>query len=272
MTAIAFRQNTGHDIGPGAGDDIGDVGVENPSHDLRSRTATDPWVAVLAHELRGPLGAVLMSLDELRPACDAEPDARLARESAERGSRQMARVIEDVLELCRGGLPPAGEEQQPPPADVPAAVAGAVAAARPLMTARGHQLSVRLCPRLPAVEARGSRLEQVLTNLLVNAAKFTDPGGHICLTAEATADGGTIVMRVSDDGIGMSSNLLPRVFDAGRRGPASGHGDAPAGLGLGLALVKSLVELHGGTVTAHSQGIGHGSEFVVRLPARRWPC
>ncbi|MDB5294816.1 MAG: Chemotaxis protein methyltransferase CheR, partial [Phycisphaerales bacterium] len=107
-------------------------------------------------------------------------------------------------------------------------------------------------------------VEQVLTNLLVNAAKFTDPGGHVRLTAEATAGG--VVVRVCDNGRGIPPDLLPWVFDAYRRGPAASG--TPVGLGLGLALVKSLVEIQGGQVSAHSDGLGLGSEFVVRLPAR----
>ena len=107
------------------------------------------------------------------------------------------------------------------------------------------------------------RLEQVLANLLANAAKFTDPGGHIRLTAEAEA--GQVVLRVRDNGRGIAPDLLPRVFDPFRQGPDPGT--TARGLGIGLALVKSLVELHGGSVAAHSDGPGTGTEFIVRLPA-----
>jgi signal transduction histidine kinase len=108
------------------------------------------------------------------------------------------------------------------------------------------------------------RLEQVLNNLLANAAKFTDRGGHIRLTAEAEA--GRIVLRVRDNGRGIVPGLLPRVFDLFRQGPGPGD-KGPVGLGIGLALVKSLVELHGGSVAACSDGPGTGAEFIVRLPA-----
>ena len=241
-----------------------DLDSAGPRTPLGLAGAGDQWLATLAHELRSPLGAVLMSLDELRPACAAEPDARAARDSAERGSRQMARVIEDVLDLCRGtrGLPPAERA----PVDLPRVMAGAIAAARPLLVARRHRLSVQIPDRLPPVDAQASRVEQVLTNLLVNAAKFTEPGGHVRLSAEAAGD--AVVLRVADDGIGIAPDLLPHVFDAYRQGPSSALGRPSVGLGIGLALVRWLVELQGGTVTAHSDGPGRGAEFVVRLPAR----
>jgi signal transduction histidine kinase len=108
------------------------------------------------------------------------------------------------------------------------------------------------------------RLEQVLINLLANAAKFTDPGGDIRLTARAEA--GQVVLRVRDNGRGIAPELLPRVFDPFWQGPGCGEKGA-RGLGLGLALVKSLVELHGGSIAAHSEGTGTGAEFIVRLPA-----
>ena len=261
---------TAHVLGDDTGDvtsDYGDDGVPTGDEDRSAGADVDRWTVVLAHELRSPLGAVLMSLDELRPTCEAEPDARAALHAAERGSRQMARIIEDVLDLSRGRSDPTDGDR--PTADLRAVVAGAVAAARPLLTARGHRLTVQLCPRLPTVAARASRVEQVLTNLLVNAAKFTDPGGHVRLTAEPAADGHAVAILVSDDGIGIGPDLLPALFDVGHRGPSSLQGPAPQGLGLGLALVRSLVELHGGTVTAHSDGPGRGSSFAVRLPACR---
>jgi signal transduction histidine kinase len=108
------------------------------------------------------------------------------------------------------------------------------------------------------------RLEQVLTNLLSNVVKFTDPGGHIGLTAEVEA--GQAVLRVRDNGWGIAPGLLPRVFDLFRQDPDLGN-NGPVGLGIGLAFVKSLVELHGGSVAASSDGPGTGAEFVVHLPA-----
>src|SRR5262249_28489163 len=143
-------------------------------------------------------------------------------------------------------------------------VASAAQAAGGLIAARRHRLTVALPPGPLVMEADPLRLEQVLANLLGNAAKFTDPGGHIRLSAEAEA--GQVVVRVRDNGRGIAPDLLPRMFDLFRQGPGLGD-KGPVGLGIGLALVKSLVELHGGAVAACSDGPGSGSEFVVRLPA-----
>jgi signal transduction histidine kinase len=145
-------------------------------------------------------------------------------------------------------------------------VAGAAETVGHLLTARGHRLTVSLPVEPVFLIADPLRLEQVLTNLLANAAKFTEPGGHIRLTAEA--DGEEVVLRVRDNGQGIAPDLLPRVFDQFWQGLDSGE-QAGRGLGIGLALVKSLVESHGGSVAAFSDGPGTGSEFVVRLPARR---
>src|SRR5262249_14467083 len=131
--------------------------------------------------------------------------------------------------------------------------------------ARGHRLTVSLPPGPVTLDGDRLRLEQVLTNLLANAAKYTDPGGHIRLTAAVEA--GLIVLRVRDNGRGIAADLLPRGVGVFRQGMDSGDRTA-GGLGIGLALVKSLVELHGGSVAASSGGPGTGSEFVVRLPAR----
>jgi signal transduction histidine kinase len=133
------------------------------------------------------------------------------------------------------------------------------------MAARGHRLTVALPAGPVSLMADPVRLEQVLTNLLANAAKFTDPGGAIRLTAEAEA--GEVVLRVRDNGQGIGHELLPRVFGLFQQGLGSGE-QVEGGLGIGLALVKSLVESHGGSVTAVSDGPGTGSEFVVRLPTR----
>jgi signal transduction histidine kinase len=132
------------------------------------------------------------------------------------------------------------------------------------LAARRHRLTVSL-PREPVfLEADPLRLNQVLTNLLGNAAKFTDSGGHMHLSA--AVEPGQVVLRVRDNGRGIAAERLPRVFDLFHQAQASGAGAGGQGLGIGLALVKSLVELHGGTIEAHSDGPGTGSEFVVRLP------
>jgi signal transduction histidine kinase len=223
----------------------------------RATPMSEQWVAVLAHELRDPLNAIGLALSTLQPVCAADHDARLAYDAVKHGSKHMARVLEDVLDLYRSGrgvLPIRKERVNLSPI-----VAGAIDAARPLFAAGGHRLSISLSQDHLCLDAHPSRLQQILTNLLTNAAKYTQPGGIIYLTAEL--EGSSIVMRVRDNGNGIEPELLPHVFEMHRHGT-----DARHGLGIGLALVKCLVELHDGSVEAFSDGPGLGSEFVVRLP------
>jgi signal transduction histidine kinase len=173
------------------------------------------------------------------------------------------RIVEDLFDLCASSLDrlPLRKEA----VELEAIVAAATETTAHLFAARGHQLTVSLSAKPMHFVADPLRLEQVLTNLLANAAKFTDPGGHIWLTAEA--EGRQVVLRVRDNGRGIAPDLLPLIFDLFHQGTVSGD-RVVAGLGIGLTLVKSLVELHGGSVAASSDGPGTGSEFVVRLPIR----
>jgi signal transduction histidine kinase len=190
--------------------------VQQPSSTALSARSTsdrcgaqDRWAASMAHELRSPLGAILMSFEELRPVCAADRNALEVLEMIEHASKQMARIIEDVLDLSRFRL---GKLAcNPAAADLATVFAGAVAATRPLLASRRHRLAVSLPPGIPRVLVQASRLEQVLTNLLNNAAKFTPPGGMIRLAS--IADGGSAVITVSDNGVGIQPELLTRVFD-----------------------------------------------------------
>jgi signal transduction histidine kinase len=227
------------------------------------RSGNDEWLATLAHELRSPLVTILYALEVIPGDHNLDPDARRARDIAERQARRAVQLVDDLFDVCadaRGKLSLRNEV-----VDLAEVVAGATEAAGHLLTARGHRLTVSLPPGPVTLDGDPLRLEQVLTNLLTNAAKFTDPGGHIRLTAEAGT--GQIVLRVRDNGRGIAPELLSRVFDLFHQGLDTGDRVA-GGLGLGLALVKSLVELHGGSVAVSSDGPGTGSEFVVRLPAR----
>jgi len=217
-------------------------------------------LATLAHELRDPLAAILSAL-ELHSG-DGDPAARRTLTMAAHQARRAVRIVDDLFDLCAGSrdsLPLCKEV-----VELAAVVAGATEATAHLLAARGHRLTVSLPAGPVSLVADPVRLEQVLINLLANAAKFTDPGGDIRLTARAEA--GQVVLRVRDNGRGIAPELLRRVFDPFWQG--SGRGEQGArGLGLGLALVKSLVELHGGSIAAHSEGPGTGAEFIVRLPA-----
>jgi signal transduction histidine kinase len=220
----------------------------------------DEALATLAHELRDPLNTIVLAL-ELN-SDNGDPAARRALTIAAHQARRAVRIVDDLFDLCAGSRDslPLRKEL----VELAAVVAGAREVTAHLLAARGHRLTVALPAEPLFLVADPLRLEQVLTNLLANAAKFTDPGGHIRLTAGAEA--GQAVLRVRDDGRGIAPDLLPRVFDLFWQGP--GRGDQGAcGLGLGLALVKSLVESHGGSVAARSDGPGTGAEFIVRLPA-----
>jgi signal transduction histidine kinase len=227
----------------------------------------DEALAMLAHELRTPLAAIHNSAQALRPGAIDEPRLDEAREVLVRHSRAMARMVEDLLDasrVARGSL--ALRPERVAAAEV---VARAVEDVRPQVEAKRQDLAVSLPHEPVHLEADPTRLEQVLVNLLGNAAKFTPEGGQITLLARL--EGRDLVVRVADSGIGLSVEDRSRIFDlftqaaepADRR-----HG----GLGIGLALVKSLVELHGGSVAVASDGPGRGSEFVVRLPAAEGPA
>jgi signal transduction histidine kinase len=222
----------------------------------------DELMAVLSHELRSPIGCILVALDSIHPGRSDEGAVERARDRAERQALKMARIIDDTLDLARGAR---GKlVLRPARVDLAAVIAGAVETAEPALAAGDHRLTVSLPPEPVFLVADGPRLEQVLVNLLTNAARYTHTGGDIRLAAAAAA--GLVFLRVKDDGIGIAPDLLPHVFDLFRQGPGCDR-RVPGGLGIGLAVVKSVVESHGGTVTAYSGGPGTGSEFVVRLPA-----
>jgi signal transduction histidine kinase len=229
--------------------------------DIPSLHSPDRWVATLAHELRNPLNGLLLNLDELRPCCGAGAQTREAYTRVERLSRQMARVIENVLDLCRGAQGTLALNSEL--LNVGKIVCDSVALVRPLIMAKNQRLLMLISPGLPCVSGQASRLEQVVTNLLTNASKFAENDGSISVIVES--DARAILIRVRDDGIGIPHDLLPEIFHVYRRGPLARLGGRQ-GLGIGLALAKSLVELHHGRLTAHSDGPGLGSEFIVELP------
>jgi signal transduction histidine kinase len=223
----------------------------------------DELLGTLAHELRSPLATIVCAVQVIADDCYLDPAARRALAVVERQSRQAMQIIDDLFDTCAGATGKLSLRKEV--VSLAEIVAVATETAGHLVTARQHRLTVALPPEPVFLEADPLRLAQVLTNLLSNAAKFTDPGGHIRLSAAVEAE--QIVLRVRDNGRGIAPELLPRVFDLFHQIPGAGtHGTG--GLGIGLTLVKSLVELHGGSVAASSAGPGTGSEFVVRLPAR----
>ncbi|HTE20858.1 MAG TPA: ATP-binding protein, partial [Armatimonadota bacterium] len=219
------------------------------------------FLAMLGHELRNPLAAIKSSMEVIRMRGTDNPRLERAMNVVHRQVDHQTRLIDDLLDVSRitqGKIVLRKEK-----VDASAVMTHAVESARPLIESRKHDLTVSLCPELMWLDADPTRLEQVVANLLTNAAKYTDPGGHIWLRCEHVDN--TIVIRVKDTGIGIAPEMLPRIFDIFTQVDSAldrGHG----GLGLGLSLVRSLVQMHGGEVEAHSEGEGRGSEFTVRLP------
>ena len=223
---------------------------------------TDDSLATLAHELRDPLATILLALETITTERPGNPTVRQATLIAENQARRAVQIIEDVFDVCAGFRDRLTIHKES--VDLATVVAVATQTVAHRIAERAHRLTVSLPAEPVYLFADSLRLEQVLTNLLGNAAKFTDPGGHIRLTGEI--ESGQVVIRVRDNGRGIDQQRLPGVFDTLRQDdirPSPGIG----GLGIGLALVKSLVELHGGSVAAFSDGPLTGAEFVVRLPA-----
>jgi signal transduction histidine kinase len=222
-------------------------------------SSLDESLATLAHELRNPIATIVFALQALPGEGDLA--GQRARAIVEHEARRAMRLVDDLFDLCAGSWGKLSLHKEV--VDLTAIVNSATEAIAPRLAARRHRLSVSLSSAPIFLVADPLRLEQVLANLLANAAKFTDPGGHICLSAGVEA--GQVVVRLRDNGRGIAADLLPRVFDLFQQGPDPDN-KGPVGIGIGLALVKSLVELHGGSVTAWSDGPGTGAEFIIRLP------
>jgi signal transduction histidine kinase/CheY-like chemotaxis protein len=221
----------------------------------------DEFLAVLAHELRNPLAPLRNALHVLRQNGPVGETFTRMRDMMERQVRQMTRLVEDLLDVSRIGRGKIKLRRER--LDLASVVRNARETSQPLIEAGRHELTVAL-PEPPVyVTGDPARLAQVLANLLNNAAKYTPDGGHVWLTTRREGD--EAVVRVRDNGAGIAAETLPHVFEMFTQ---SGRllDRADGGLGIGLTLVRRLVELHGGSVSAHSDGPGAGSEFVVRLP------
>jgi CheY-like chemotaxis protein/nitrogen-specific signal transduction histidine kinase len=222
----------------------------------------DEFLAMLAHELRNPLAPIRNSLHILRlTAGGAGGDGVL--DMIERQVTHMVRLVDDLLEVSR--ITRGKIDLRRGRVELAAVVRTAVETSRPFLDAAGHDLTVDLPPEPLVVDGDPVRLAQVLANLLNNAAKYTDPGGKVRVAARR--DGAEAVLAVRDTGAGIPPDMLARVFDLFTQVDRS-DARAQGGLGIGLTLVKSLTELHGGRVAVRSDGPGTGSEFEVRLPLR----
>jgi signal transduction histidine kinase len=221
----------------------------------------DEFLAMLAHELRNPLAPIYNAVQLMRRKRFDDPQLAWSRDVIERQVAHLSRLVDDLLDvsrITRGKINLTKESL-----DVNSLIARAVETTHPLIAERAHDLVVEVPDEPVKVLGDPTRLTQALGNVLSNAAKYTDRGGRIAIAVRL--DGAEVAIRVRDTGEGIPADLLPVIFNLFTQlDRTSGH--AQGGLGIGLALVRRLVEMHGGSVTAHSDGVGKGSEFVIRLP------
>ncbi len=221
----------------------------------------DEFLSVLAHELRNPLAPLANALELLRRAAARDPELQRTRDMMERQLNQLVRIVDDLLDvsrISRGRL-----ELRKAPMPLALAVESALESCHSLFCSRGHEVTLNLSPEPLLVEGDFARLAQVFVNLLSNSAKYTDRGGSIRVSLQRDADQALVCVR--DSGVGIPSEALASVFDMFSQ--IQSHKPlAAGGLGIGLALVRRLVQMHGGSVEAQSDGPGTGSVFIVRLP------
>jgi PAS domain S-box-containing protein len=226
----------------------------------------DEFLATLAHELRNPLAPIRNSVEYLDVEGVTEQGAKAARDVIARQLTVMVRLIDDLLDVSRYSRNKLVIHKER--VELAAVVESAIESSRPLIHQCDHDLTVSMPPEALHLDADPIRLTQVFLNLLNNSAKYTTRGGHIWLTAQR--EGSRVVVSVRDDGIGIPGDMLPRVFNMFTQVDGASE-QSQAGLGVGLTLVRRLVELHGGSIEARSNGADQGSEFVVRLPLAAQP-
>ena len=254
---LPYASPAGVSIGSGS-----EVHSSRPAaDDLRAENRREEFLAMVLHELRNPLGAILTAIDLLRDADRWLPQHRRLWSGVEGAARQVQCLTDDLLCLFQATQPTFQLHRRP--LNFTAVAHAAVELCRPAFERAGLQLMLCSSDKPVRVFADPVRLELVVGNLLGNASKYTEPGGRVTVSVEAAS--AEAVLRVQDTGIGIAPEVLPFVFDAFvREGVPAGR--PTQGSGVGLALVRTLVELHGGRVEAFSAGRGRGSQFVVRLP------
>jgi len=253
-----------------AGEVVRWFGTATDIHDLRKTEQElrendrrkDEFLAMLAHELRNPLAPIYNATQALKRVGGPDPQVRQLRDMIERQVKYMSRLVDDLLDVSRITRNKITLRKEN--LEMLTVVGRAVETSRPLIDARKHHLNVSFPHDPVLVEGDLTRLSQVISNLLDNAAKYTEEGGNIWLSVEN--EGSQVVIRVKDDGVGIPPHILPHVFDLFTQADRT-LDRSQGGLGIGLTLVRRLVELHGGRVEARSSGHGMGSEFVIYLPA-----
>ncbi len=222
---------------------------------------TNEFLATLAHELRNPLAPIRSAVSLMQMGGLSDSMREWYGTVIDRQVTHLTRLVEDLLDVSR--ITSGKIVLQKEPLDLAPVVESAVDSCRPLIEARKHALEIQLPAEPLRIEGDPTRLSQILVNLLNNAAKYTPEGGTILLSADR--EGRQVAIRVRDTGLGIPAELLPRIFDLFTQGDRSPE-RVEGGLGIGLALVRRLVEMHGGSVEAYSAGLGCGSELAVRLP------
>ncbi len=248
---------------------VGVIGVlrdvteqQRAQHEIKESVhRRDQFLAMLSHELRNPLGAIVMATTLLRDGGGSDDQRARMLTTLERQSQQMARLLDDLLEASR--VTQDKIELRRSVLELGLVVKEAAESMRNVMESRGLEFSVEIDGNPMFVDADATRLQQIHVNILSNAAKYTPRGGHVRL--ELRREGGDAVVSVRDDGSGIPCDMLDKVFDLFVQSNRT-LDRSDGGLGVGLTLVRSLVAMHGGTVVAHSEGEGKGCEFVVRLP------
>ena len=262
--AVPLRDSVGRIVSWfGVTNDIQDQ-KEMQEHLQEMDRRKDEFLATLAHELRNPLAPIRNSLQFLRLAGTDHTATERAVEIIDRQVNHMVRLVDDLLEVSR--ITRGKIELRKEAVDLAEIIDMAVETSRPLIEAAGHRFEVSLPQEPVTLEVDCVRVSQVIANLLNNAAKYTDAGGQIWLTA--FAESREVIISVRDTGVGISADMLPKVFDMFTQIGCS-LDRSQGGLGIGLTLSRSLIELHGGRIDARSAGAGRGSEFVIRLPLAR---
>jgi CheY-like chemotaxis protein len=219
------------------------------------------FLAMLAHELRNPLAPIRNALGIMSVSKESAPQISWARDVIERQTAQLTRLVDDLLDvsrITRGKL-----RLQVAPMNLAAAIQRALESSRPLLDKRGHHVHLALPKEKLLVHGDVTRITQVVVNLLNNAAKYTPEGGDVWV--KVAPEGEDAVVRVRDNGTGIAPELIENVFDLFAQGERT-LDRSEGGLGIGLTLARRIVTMHGGSISAHSEGPGKGSEFVVRLP------
>jgi PAS domain S-box-containing protein len=263
---FSFRDASGRRYIGGIALDVTDRKLAEEALRVADRRKNE-FLSTLGHELRNPLAALSLGLHLARASKQLEPGLKQRLDMMDRQLTHFVRLVDDLLDV--GRISAGKIELHLEPVNLSNVLADSMEEVRTAVESRGHNVTIQIQPGQHWVRGDSARLTQLITNLIENAVKYTEPGGRICVSI--SQEDGTEVVRVEDNGVGIPANELSHVFDLFSQVRVH-QGKSAQGLGIGLAIVRTLVELHGGTVEATSAGLGHGSTFTVRLPAPKEPA